>query len=261
LYSGTRASKNTNKLCRFKKESISEGRSVRRIHFYVLMVAIPLAAGVVVAQPSSTPRKPSDVPNARTARDFQTRGELWRREGDLDKAVADFTSAIELAPQTPVLYLERGLTLVAKKENERAMADCDQALRLDPKYQLAYVLRAQLWTEQRKYISVRNDLVTAWRLDNKNVVVCGNLAWLLSTCPLDEIRNGRRAVELATFACEFGKFQNPAAIDTLAAAYAEVGDFDSAIKWEEKAIELGAGDQEFKDRLALYKQKKPYRTP
>jgi tetratricopeptide (TPR) repeat protein len=225
------------------------------------MILIPLATGVVVAQPPSIPRKPSDIPNPRTAGDFQTRGELWRREGDSDKAVADFTAAIELDPQKPIFYLERGLTLAAKKENEKAMADCDQALRLDPKYQLAYVLRAQLWTEQRKYISVRNDLVTAWRLDNKNVVVCGNLAWLLSTCPLDEIRNGRRAVELATFACEFGKYQNPAAIDTLAAAYAEVSNFDAAIKWEEKAIELGASDQGFKDRLTLYKQGKPYRTP
>ena len=51
-------------------------------------------------------------------------------------------------------------------------------------------------------------------------------------------------------------------IDTLAAAYAEAGDFDAAVKWQSRAIEL-AGDPKEKDddrtRLELDRAKKPYR--
>jgi hypothetical protein len=52
-------------------------------------------------------------------------------------------------------------------------------------------------------------------------------------------------------------------LETLAAACAESGDFDSAVKWEQKAIDLSQDDGAFvkraKERLALYREKKPYR--
>lgn len=49
---------------------------------------------------------------------------------------------------------------------------------------------------------------------------------------------------------------------TLAAAYAESGDFQQVIEWQSKAIELGGARKEINDyrqRLELYKQGKPYR--
>lgn len=51
-------------------------------------------------------------------------------------------------------------------------------------------------------------------------------------------------------------------LDTLAAADAEAGDFDSAVKWQAKAIALETDPKEkadFAARLALYKDRKPYR--
>ena len=51
-------------------------------------------------------------------------------------------------------------------------------------------------------------------------------------------------------------------LDTLAAAYAESGDFDSAVKWETKAIELETDANEkaeYGERLELYQDKKPFR--
>jgi hypothetical protein len=51
-------------------------------------------------------------------------------------------------------------------------------------------------------------------------------------------------------------------IDTLAAACAENGEFESAIKWQTRALELKPGDAEFqkcgKERLELYKSGRPY---
>ncbi len=48
-------------------------------------------------------------------------------------------------------------------------------------------------------------------------------------------------------------------MDTLAAAYAESGDFEEAKQWEAKVIEIAPDWKEFRSRLELYKQGKPYR--
>jgi serine/threonine-protein kinase len=92
------------------------------------------------------------------------------------------------------------------------------------------------------------------------------LAWLLATCWDDSIRDGKREVELATKACELTEWKDPVYVDTLAAAYAEAGKFDEAVKWEKKAMEqpgvLGpAALEQAKAQLKLYVAHKPYHEP
>ncbi|MDA1049181.1 MAG: hypothetical protein O3C40_01705 [Planctomycetota bacterium] len=88
-----------------------------------------------------------------------------------------------------------------------------------------------------------------------------NKAWLLATCPDDAVRDGKLAIEHATKACELSNWINAMFLDTLAAAYAETGDFESAVKWQKEAIRLdnGAFAQDFQKRLRLFKAGKPYR--
>ena len=93
-----------------------------------------------------------------------------------------------------------------------------------------------------------------------------DFAWLLATCPDDKYRNGKKAVELAQKAMEL--MPNVTAIyDTLAAAYAEEGQFKKAVDFQQKAIDLQKKDfseDNFKEclaRLNSYKQKKPWRDP
>lgn len=101
-----------------------------------------------------------------------------------------------------------------------------------------------------------------------------NLAWIYATCSNADLRNGQKAVELATRACELSNWANDAELDTLAAAYAEAGDFDNAIHWQKKAIEMaqerlssgpfrGAGlkPNEWIKRLELYTRKESYIEP
>jgi len=59
----------------------------------------------------------------------------------------------------------------------------------------------------------------------------------------------------------FGVREDENMLGTLAAAYAEVGDFDKAVEWQEKANKhyTDADDRrKGEDRLKLYKKKKPY---
>jgi tetratricopeptide (TPR) repeat protein len=88
------------------------------------------------------------------------------------------------------------------------------------------------------------------------------LAWIEATAPDAAFRDGARAVTNATKACELTHWKNVSAVDTLAAACAESGDFPQAVKYEKMALRLGmpaAKQKEFHDRLSLYQESKPFR--
>jgi len=99
-----------------------------------------------------------------------------------------------------------------------------------------------------------------------NLAYCLNdLAWLEATHPLAELRNGAKSTNKATKACELTNWKNAGYVDTLAAAYAETGDFDSAVKWQKESLDLLPEKQRpvhqngFEERLKLYQVDKPYR--
>lgn len=95
-------------------------------------------------------------------------------------------------------------------------------------------------------------------------VSLGNVAWILATCPEAKYRNGEKALKLATSLVEADQ-EDPTNLDNLAAAYAETGDFNSAIMTQHKAIhalklsEHIERSDEFKQRLQTYEQNKPFR--
>jgi hypothetical protein len=82
-----------------------------------------------------------------------------------------------------------------------------------------------------------------------------------AACPDPKYRDGTKAVANATKSCELDSWKNPNHIDTLAAAYAEAGNFAAAIEWQTKALGMAAvkAKSELLSRLELYKARKPYR--
>ncbi len=87
-------------------------------------------------------------------------------------------------------------------------------------------------------------------------------AWLRATSPDAQHRNGKLAVESARRACELTEWHNPGELEVLAAAYAEAADFESAVKWQGKALTLTvepADIESCRERLAQYRAGKPFR--
>jgi tetratricopeptide (TPR) repeat protein len=123
--------------------------------------------------------------------------------------------------------------------------------------------RATYWSERgdhRQAVSAYEEFL---RSDTGDESALNGLAWLLATSPDASVRDGKRAIELAAAACVSSGWSDVAPIDTLAAAYAEAGDFAHAVAMQNKAIaSLRAGSPDlpgFRERLQLYQNKKPYR--
>ncbi len=191
---------------------------------------------------------------------FASRGVIWDLKKRYDQAIADFDEAVRLDPSDPLAYYDRGVAYLHKHEDDKALADFTETIRLDPAFSAAYLERGLVWSIKKDYERALSDYETAMRLNGSG---SSEAAWLLATCPIARIRDGKRAVELAKRACTETDSPRHFEFDALAAAYAEAGDFEKAREAERKAIELAARNTAVKKdlqyRLALFTAKKPYR--
>ena len=199
--------------------------------------------------------------NPNDAAAYNHRGSAWSRKGEYDRAIADFDQALRLNPNLAEVYNSRGVAWSSKGECDRAIADFDQVLRLNPNNALVYNNRGVAWKKKGKYDRAIADFDQALRLRPNLAGAYRNLAWLQATCPDEKYRDGKAAVINADKAYQLDGRKNQNHLDTLAAAYAECGDFVKAREWEEKAIAMAPDEKskkKYQSRLELYKQNKPY---
>jgi tetratricopeptide (TPR) repeat protein len=138
------------------------------------------------------------------------------------------------------------------------------ALAIRPTSVAAWISLGATLAEQGNAAGAIDAYHTALKVDPDHTSACNGLAWVFAAGP-DGVRDGRRAVEYATRACELTGWNRHNYIATLAAAYAETGDFDRAAEYQTKALSLpDLGKRvvaDYRHRLALYAQKHPYRDP
>ena len=226
---------------------------------------------------------------------YLLRADLYLRNNQLDESLADAEKVVKLRPGfTPAIFLmariydAKGDTVKAMEQLEtlatampnsmevnlqiavlalqmemprRAITALDRAIEIDPDNALLYRYRADARLNISEHVKAIEDYNKSLELDPEDSGVMNNLAWTLATSSNEEIRDGKRAVELATKACELTNFEAGHILSTLAAAYAESGDFEKAIEWSTKAVELGASEdsEQLAEELASYKRGEPWR--
>ncbi len=148
----------------------------------------------------------------------------------LSEAVIHFAAAVKLEPTAPRHY-NLATRLVRLGQDREAVVHFRRAL-----------ARRPAWPE-----------------------AMSELAWVLATSDEQAVRNGAEALRLARMACKFTKNRQPDVLDALAAAQAEVGQFDEAVATATKARDLAkaAGRRQMAERIArrieLYRARKPCR--
>jgi tetratricopeptide (TPR) repeat protein len=183
--------------------------------------------------------------NRKQAECYYERGDTWFFQKDYDKAIHEYNEAIRLDPTFVEAFLTRGYCWRAKGEYDKAFNDFDEAIRLEP-------IRG-IPDDANMYQGLAADMYEC-------------LAGLFAESPDEKIRDGKRAIPLATEVCERTDWKNETALETLAAAYAAAGQFDQAVHFQTKAMETAGSNpiwlrrfaDESRRRLELYKQRKPY---
>ncbi|MEO6970360.1 MAG: tetratricopeptide repeat protein [Chthoniobacterales bacterium] len=235
--------------------------------------------------------------NPESANAFSARGVFRLEEQQYDSAIADLTKAIALAPKTKRHSYARAIAYEDTKRYSNAIEDFTRVLELDPRDELAWQRRGMTYRRLKDYpraladftelikltqsADAYNDRARTYAMTGQYPLALADyeevrqtargavksqsksMAWFLATCPDPAFRDGAKAVKQATKACEDSRWKNSGKLDTLAAAKAEVGKFDEAISYEQKAIALLSKDSEmgkqFDSRLALYQAHKPFR--
>ena len=177
-------------------------------------------------------------------------------------ASADYTEAIRLDSTLAVAFNNRGNLWALRKDYDRAINDYTEAIRLNPSDALPLNNRGNAWRHRKDYARAIADFTEAIRVDPAFALAWSNRAGLWATCPDARFRDGKKAFASATRACELTGWDEAHHMATLAAACAEVGEFEEAAKWQETANKLFTDPEDQKtseERLKLYKDKKPYR--
>jgi tetratricopeptide (TPR) repeat protein len=129
-------------------------------------------------------------------------------------------------------------------------------IRITPKDANEYAIRGSAYFARGNYKKALSDLEKALRFSPNSDNAMDSLALLKATCPEAALRDGKEAIRMSMRACELTKWKDPGEILTLAAAYAEIGDFAKAVKYQTRGIRMksdyGPVHKKTRERLALY---------
>jgi len=188
--------------------------------------------------------------------------------GRYDIAIRYLTAALEGgAKNEDAAYLHelRGDAYLGKGDSAKAAVDYRRAVDFVPKNSGQYRMRAQTYEKMGNYKAAASDFARGLTLSPDDREILNSLAWLLATCPDGSVRDGRAAIRVGTKACELSGWKNSDLIDTLAAAYAETGSFDRAVKLQQQALQLRSIAPDtlrgMQKRLVSYQKRRPYREP
>ncbi|UZP68010.1 tetratricopeptide repeat protein [Desulfovibrio mangrovi] len=198
---------------------------------------------------------------------FNNRGMIRLALDRYEEALSDFSRAIAIDPAFEEALVNRGNVLRAFKRYDESLADFASGIALHPKSVKLLVGRAYTLSAMSQYHAAAADMAAAYSQGNVDPYILNEYAWFLATCPDAGVRDGARAVKMAKEAIELSAGPIPGYFDTLAAAFAESGEYIKAVEAQRQAIFIGqqaglprAQLEEWASRLEGYSQGVPYRN-
>jgi serine/threonine protein kinase/tetratricopeptide (TPR) repeat protein len=175
---------------------------------------------------------------------WNDRGIVYSGFRQWEEAIADFSRAIELDPESARAWNNRGWAYANVGRWEKAIADYSKAINLDPKVALRWNNRGNAYANVGNWDKAIADYSKAIDLDPKHGEACNALAWLLATCPNAKFREPGRAEELAKKAVELAPKQGNYWL-TLSAAHYRARDWKATVEALNKSMELRKGGDSF----------------
>ncbi len=188
---------------------------------------------------------------------------LYLAVGKASQAVRHFRASLAFKPQNAAAHFNVATALSVAGSFDEAIEEFERALVLNPTYASAHNNLGSVLVATGRRADAIPHFREAVRLDGGNVPGLRNLAWHLATSDSGSV-GAREAIQVAERGVEATGGKDLQLLDALAAAYAAAGRFDRAIATVERALATSQ-DESFnaglRERLALYREGKPYRIP
>lgn len=196
---------------------------------------------------------------------YVNRAQAWQGKGDYQSALRDFAAAAQLEPDSATIYNHRGNCYMAMGDQERAKADYNVAINANPHFADAYNNRGYIAYVQGKFQSAIDDFQRAANYGPDSPKAFNNAAWIRAACPETKFIDGEKAVAAAERAVRLANNERCwYCYGTLAAAYANVGQFKDAVAAQIRVIAALPNDISSRERvehlrrLDLYLSRKTY---
>ena len=189
-------------------------------------------------------------------------GNALDEQGRLDEALAHYRETLRLQPEHAGAHNNVGFILARRGIADEALHHFREALRINPQLPDAHYNLAVALESRGQSVEALHYFREALRYRPDWVPVLMRLAWVSATATDDQLRDGRQAVRLGERAADLTGRRDAKALDVLAAAYAEVGEFGLAVDVIQEALRLSvpvAVERSMLQREQLFRKRLPYR--
>jgi protein O-mannosyl-transferase len=194
-------------------------------------------------------------------------GTILMQIGRTADAIPCLQRAVEINPAHADAHNNLGLAFLQSGRVDEACTHFQKALELKPDLAQAHLGLGMAFLQKGRVNEAVTHYQKALAIQPRNIGLLNRLAWVLATAPEFSLRDGNRAVELARQANQLSGGENPAVLQTLAAAYAESGRFAEAIATVQQALQLAVVQSNLPmadalhAQIGLYQAGSPFRDP